>query len=103
MLAKIAFLVAGFQHAAVLHHHANPARKMKQPQESLHRGGEYLGGPYLAAELPKTVLLVFALQMITAHVAIYPIVTKSYKNVSSYSPSLSRVNKSISFEMLRLS
>ena len=31
-LPEIALLIAGFQHAAILHHDAEPARKMELPQ-----------------------------------------------------------------------
>ena len=31
-LAEIALLIAGLQHAAILHHDAEPARKMELPQ-----------------------------------------------------------------------
>src|SRR5437667_9929595 len=57
-LAKVTFLVSGFQHPPVLYHHADTAGKLERPQKPLHCGGEHFGGTHLPAEFHKASLLV---------------------------------------------
>ncbi len=54
-LAEVALLVAGLQHAAILHHHADPARKVELAQKPLHGGRQDLGGTHLRRNSPKLV------------------------------------------------
>jgi hypothetical protein len=42
-LPEVPLLIAGLQHAAILHHDAKPARKVKRAQKPLHGCGKNLG------------------------------------------------------------
>jgi hypothetical protein len=60
-LAKIALLVSGFQHAAVLHDHTDFAGKLQHSQQLLHSRREHFSRADLTPKLYEPPCLIFGL------------------------------------------
>lgn len=57
-LVKIAFLVARFEHAPVLHHHAHSSREAQRQQQVLHRCRQHFRRFHFPAKLAEVFFLI---------------------------------------------
>src|SRR5580698_5711368 len=65
-LPKKSFLIARFQHAAILYNHAHPPAEMQRLQEVFHGPRKHLGRPHLPPEFDKVLSFVAVIHT-TAH------------------------------------
>jgi len=63
VMAEVTFLVAWFQHPAILNDDTDFAIKLDLREQALHGGRQHLGSAHLAAELGKASLLSFPRDM----------------------------------------